>query len=266
MKKHNKIISLQGNYGGVPISTYIIDNIMKHNGENNNKFIENYHKFLCLFKNIFKGLSDMNKHNICHLDIKYDNMVISGKTLKLIDFGLSKNSLTGLNSIIRRAHGEFRSQSRYYPPYPPEFIYSGCNSIEDLETELDTISYKGIYRYNGEFIKSLHIDYFKDKKNLEKYINNQIQRNIDNPISKNELKKLYDKIDIYSLGIVFIYLFKHINERNNIININVKKIFAHPKIKPFIDLVKQMIKLNYFERISAEDAYTEYCKILKQFK
>lgn len=269
LDKHNNdndnMISLHGNYGGIPISIYIIDNIMKHYEENNKQFIENYHKFLCLFKNIFKGLSDMNKHNICHLDIKYDNMVISKGTIKLIDFGISNNSITGLNSIKRRARREFHT-TRYYPPYPPELIYSGNTSKKELEEELYMINTYGIDRHHGNFIKSLHIDYFKDKKSLKKYINNMIQRNIDNPISKNELKKLYDKIDIYSLGIVLIYILKHINESNNIINTKVKKIFAHPKIKPFINLVKRMIKLNYYERISAEDAYKEYCKILKQFK
>lgn len=263
-KNEPSMMSLQGNYGGKPVSVYLVDNInIFYEEDNINKFINNYHKFLCLFKNIFKGLSDMNNHNICHLDIKYDNIVKSMTTLKLIDFGLSNNSVIDFKLIKKRGYNEFKTQ-RYYPPYPPEFIYNSCNN-SDLEYELDIISSEGIYRHYGELLKSVHIDYFKDKPDFENYINNLIQRNIDNPLNKTELKKMHDKIDIYSLGIVFIYLFKHLNERDNFINTKVIMIFDHPKIKPFINLVKKMVKLNYYERISANDAYKEYVKILKSF-
>ena len=272
MLEHSEnLIMLQGNYGGVDIDNYITDQLItsyQHDllRSNMEPFIAKYNTFLLKFKNVLKGLCDMNKHNICHMDIKYENLVINNNVIKLIDFGLSNNSKSDFHTINKRAYSELRNINRYYHPYPPEFIYSCTYSdyYSIMNTELELIS-GGTFRDNFYTLKELHEKMITDVKNMDKYIINLIKRNLDNPLSDVEKKKLYDKIDIYSLGYIFIYIFNIMNEYENIVNNVFIDIINDPIINPFIELCGKMLQLNYYDRISAEDAYKEYCIIYDFF-
>ena len=122
------------------------------------------------------------------------------------------------------------------------------------------------YRSNHDVLKSIHEQLFQDIDNFNSYIINLIIKNLENPLSGEQRKQLYDKIDIYSIGISFIYFISNMNELSNFRDAYVLEIFNHPKIHPFIELAKKMLILDYTERISAEEAYTEYCDILSRFK
>ena len=266
LHKNANIVMLQGTYGGDDLDTYVVDNIIHSYHLNNPIFIDKYQGYLKLFKNILKGLADMNKHHMCHLDIKLQNMVINKNVIKLIDFGLSNNSMNDLDKINKRAYSELRNISRFYPPYPPEYIYSCTygNYQEVLNKELLLLRNKDPPRKYHDFLKEIHEDLVEDVTDFDKYIKNLIIRNLENPLSTDEKKKIYDKIDVYSVGMLFITIFKSINEIENLIDEEVLKIINDPKINPFIFLACKMIQLDYTKRISAADAYTEYCKILKQ--
>ena len=271
LKNAENLIMLQGSYGGIDIDNYITEQLITSyqrdlHTSTMKPFIAKYNVFLLKFKNILKGLSDMNKHNICHMDIKYENLVINNNVIKLIDFGLSNNSISDFNNINKRAYSELRNIHRYYHPYPPEYIYSCTYSDYDtiMNKELNLIS-NGHLRENFSILKELHEKIIKDVKNMNKYIINLIKRNLENPLSDAEKKKLYDKIDIYSLGYIFIYIFNIINEYENVINNVFMHIINDPKINPFINLCGKMLQLNYYDRISAEDAYKEYCIIYDFF-
>lgn len=259
------IVMLQGEYGGEDLDAYMVDNV--YNNYNNSSFIDKYHTYLCMFKNVLKGLSDMNKHNMCHMDIKYGNLVINKGIIKLIDFGLSNNSANNVGEINKRAYSELHHISRFYPPYPPEYIYS-CTYYDYekiLNKELEMLKY-GEYRSYHDLLKNIQEELIQDVPDFGKYIKNLIIDNLENPLSNEEKKDLYDKVDIYSIGMLFIYLFKHINEKYDIIDEDVIRIFNNPKIRPFIDLSMKMMALNYKDRISADEAYKEYCEILRRFK
>ena len=51
------------------------------------KFID----FMKKIDNLFKGLVDLNKYGISHLDIKQNNIVYHNGKFKFIDFGLSND-------------------------------------------------------------------------------------------------------------------------------------------------------------------------------
>lgn len=55
------------------------------------------------------------------------------------------------------------------------------------------------------------------------------------------------------------------NEREHIINNVFIDIINDPIINPFMELCGKMLQLNYYDRISAEDAYKEYCIIYDFF-
>jgi len=65
---------------------------------------------------------------------------------------------------------------------------------------------------------------------------------------------------------LFITIFKSINGTHDTIDDDVINIINNPKINPFIVLACKMIHLDYTKRISAADAYTEYCEILKRVR
>ena len=259
------IVMLQGEYGGIDLDAYMADELITQYSKSD--FIGRYHKYLCMFKNILKGLCDMNKHNMCHMDIKYGNMVIQRNVIKLIDFGLSNNSVDNVAEINKRAYGELRHISRFYPPYPPEYIYS-CTHSDYKNIMLKELHLQGNkeYRKYHELLKNIHENFYQDVTDFDKYIANLIKRNLDNPLSSGEKKKLYDKVDVYSVGLLFIYLFKYINEYDDFIDDKVVSILNDPRINPFIVLAGKMMRLNYYDRISADQAYKEYCNILDGFK
>ena len=84
---------LIGDYGGITIGDYF-----KKEFQNVNSLKTLEDKFLKLIKKmeyLFKGLYELNKYEISHLDIKQNNIVIQNGNFKYIDFGLSnefKNS------------------------------------------------------------------------------------------------------------------------------------------------------------------------------
>ena len=268
LHKNSNIVMLQGTFDGVELDTYVVDNIINPYYSNNGIFIDKYQGYLKLFKNILKGLADMNDHNMCHLDIKLPNMVINKNVIKLIDFGLSNNSMNEADKINKRAYSELRNISRFYPPYPPEYIYSCTygNYEEVLSKELSLLRNGDPPRKYHSYIKNIHEELVKDVGNFDKYIKNLIIRNLDNPLSTEEKKDLYDKIDIYSVGMLFITIFKSINGTHDTIDDDVINIINDPKINPFIVLACKMIHLDYTKRISASDAYIEYCEILKRVR
>jgi len=261
----SEIIMLQGKYGGVDLGSYIVDNLTRNYHKSN--FVDMYHDYLCMFKNILKGLVDMNAHNMCHFDIKYDNLVIQKRVIKLIDFGLTNNSLTNIKEINKRAYSELYHINRFYIPYPPEYIYTTNYSdyTSYLQKEHEMLN-NGIYRRGHTFLRSIHEKLIHDVDDFDKYISDLIIQNLENPLTSIQIKNLYDKIDIYSIGMVFIYFIRDLKEVSDFVDNSTLKLFNNPKIRPFINLAKKMLILNYNDRISAEDAYNEYCNILSKFK
>lgn len=126
-------------------------------------------KYICM------GIKLLIESNYVHQDIKLENIVFNDKKLYLIDFGLMTHS----KDIYK--HREFLTYD--YVPFPPEYKhYAYKNKFEGY-------FYKNFYSEKlWAFIKSIYPDYKQDLLNIKTYP--------------------FDKIDIYSLGMVIVQLYR----------------------------------------------------------
>ena len=132
---------------------------------------------------LFNTIYILNKNNIIHGDIKFENIIcydnIKNYHYILIDFGLSR--LKSNKSVIR-----------YDKLY---LIWSWERKLLD-----DTKTKNDIYKHIETFLKKTHkyLPKTYTKKNLI-----QIYEEL-NKMDRNELKKLINsKIDLYSIGFIF---------------------------------------------------------------
>lgn len=206
-----------------------------------NKFI----KIFISLGPVFKGVANANKMGYHHLDIKPANLLFNEKQVFVIDFGL-----------MRKGDNIFTSKAIHmlefnYPYYPPEFKLYAKVLLGKFPTlqQFKTSVYK-----NGHH---LHCDPF-----VLKDIDEQLDR-FYNLISSNDKKEierkliiLKDKIDLYSLGVTVLELYKHLVHEDNSSTLLIK------------NLLQRMINQNPFERIDWEYLLKEHsviCKAIGKF-
>ena len=258
--KNSVLYQIIYEYGGITLSEVILiksfDNIFQNMGA------------------IFKGICVFKKKKYIHNDIKPDNIVYNLETKKMafIDFGL----LYSFDDIYSYDNIDILSTSNYHY-YPPEYsVFS-----EYLETNLVNIDYLSLYTKN---IKVFHIrclqplinktiELFKtNNKNKNEFLNALISLKhagnddfidfINQVTNKTDIylyfKENTHKIDIYMIGITLIEL----------LNIRFKKEFNNIKkhIQFYVSILKlvhEMIYMDPRKRITPENAYKTYKKILK---
>jgi serine/threonine protein kinase len=144
---------------------------------------KNFRNILNKMKYICLGIKKLIDHKYVHQDIKLENLVYNKTNLYLIDFGL----LASFKDIHK--HSEFLKYD--YIPFPPEykkFIYHN----KFIPYFLKNFSGSTIFG----FIKKIYPTWKEDLQTLD--------------------AKIYpDKIDIYSLGMVILILYKWSDKKNN---------------------------------------------------
>jgi serine/threonine protein kinase len=228
--------------------------------------------FLQNFANIFEGLSKINKNNLFHFDIRINNILydpIKNK-FKIIDFGFL-NNINKYNLFLNHKH----------PSYPNDIniltsIYYG-NFYKDLNLyKLNTNILVSILKKD---IAIINLIYEKDKNpyfqkilvlinEIYNYFNIDIFTNFDYTIFEKiylkqiKLSTIYkdfgNKIDVYMLGLVLydIILSIFINLKNNPTIIQIPLEIFH--------LIKKMVILNPYDRISIQQATKEFKSIMKK--
>ena len=269
--KSNIVYQITYEYGGIDLIHIFKKNI-------NDLLKINLFIFLQKFSNIFDGLSKINQNKLIHFDVKINNILYDFKKNKfnIIDFGI----INKINKYHKYIH------NLIYNPHP---IYP--NDINILSYIIDGYFYKDLNNYNlnsNEFvllidndIKFLNI-FYKDKKNpyfkkviilindIYNYFKIDMFKNFDSTMFENiylkkiKLSKVYkdfgNKIDVYMLGLLLfnllLFIFKYLHN-----NPSIKKIPLE-----LFSLIKKMIVLNPYDRLTIQEASIEFKSIMKKNK
>jgi serine/threonine protein kinase len=211
------------------------------------KIIDTQFKVLMkMFIPLFKGLKEMDKHNIVHNDIKNINITGDLKELKYIDFGLAAKS-DDFNHFIGRSESEGNTKRIYYY-YPLEYIFFSVKK-EKLQNELESLNIKNRRNYNILFDIYDILGYDLDESCI------QLHDSIKN--SEYTIEDIIKKIDVYSLGIQVPLLFLNLG-------FNSKPVSASDLISDFYDLFKRMVDPHLHNRLTAKDAYNIFMGLIKK--
>lgn len=231
---------LIGKYGGETFEKYFL-NLFKTQGNISQKFLQ----IANMMKPLFHGLEVMEKNNICHNDIKYNNIVLSDGVFKYIDFGLSDKT-SNLAHFKNRSISEFNT-NRLYVFYPIEYIYSFANENQ-LYNEI-TKNRKNLNK--AEYLSMIFDrDYYSDLRDIiDRIVNKEI-----------DFKKLIKGIDVYSLGSIIPLLLY------NIFKGSVYDIIKRNKILvDFFKLFEKMLNPNYKKRLSGKQANQMFKRLLNKY-
>jgi len=174
---------------------YNLEDYIKHNPE-----ILDITNVIFILQKILFNLDILLKLNIIHADLKFPNIMISNNNIKFIDFNLSFYKEDYQNNFM----------SSSYSAHPPFFNVLSEHSNESFDFMYDKF-YKDVVKFDLEQLNNI------DYKNIN-YI--------------NSIEKYIDKIDIFSIGISFLWMYdiypKYINTKfmdllYNMTNIDMEK-------------------------------------------
>lgn len=259
---HNyKFTLYQGVYGGPTLENYSKKVLKKETFNSKKVFIKTFIKIFKLLDNVFYGLTKLNENNICHHDISIGNILIKNNKSYIIDYDISlkMKNLQNNNFLMDRMNEEFNS-SRLYEIYPYEYIYYPLKDKNFILNEQKNIALTQ-YRMNYyELYEPIHRKLFNNDTDRLRFELLEDKLLNENPQDLNELIK---KLDIYSLGMSFLIIFIDRCEEYNIKIEELIKLFKLKELKPYIDLIEDMVESDYRERIDIHNAYDKYKNLIK---
>ena len=246
-KKTHNLYQLIMPYGGVRYDTYF---------EHNKPTLK---EFFSISEPLFKALLLLEEKQICHYDIRGANVLIgSNKKAIIIDHSLI------ITYAKLYSFSNLRRLKKSYYPYPPECIayykiYTNTNKNDSYNDE------EFIYNQFNDAINSYgerrHEAYISliNEKTLYTLLNVIIHK-LKEIVKTNKTKyqsKLQEfieeyanKVDVYSVGMLIVTVYKYINYNN-----------VSKKIKDeFIKFIKQLIDPNVMTRLTPKEAYNEFIK------
>lgn len=244
---------LIGKYGGISLENILKKEIRKINDKQ--EFIHFFLKIMKRMLPLFEGIKTLKNNGITHSDIKRGNIVLDGKSFKLIDFGLAYK-LDNSEEFMKRSNRQYLDD-RIYTTYPIDFVYTHTNKKQEI---IDHNAYlRNDTKRNFDEYLDIHQIFFKRENIIHKITEFLKDVKVD---KKNILKTL----DVYSLG----YLIpKAISSELYSAKINLESIGEYvedPSIKPFITLFKDMTRETFFNeglRISPEEAYNRFSALVR---
>jgi hypothetical protein len=210
----NRIGILKMPYGGIKIREYL------------NKYKITFKNFINSIISLFEGVVKLNNANMIHQDIKLDNILYTHSINKwrYIDYGLmveKKDIYSGIN--------DFMTQCTKINCFltPPEYrIYHNVYNIYNTEYEMKDIK---LYNIDKQTINEIYNTFISSNEykrillDFEKYANQLTNK-------KSEFLKLANKIDIYSLGLLLMYLTTLIHTDNiEYRNLIIEMIYPDPR-------------------------------------
>ena len=256
-----KFTLYQGNHGGLTFENYSKKIVKSKIFSSNKEFIRIFKKIFKLIHNVFYGLVKLSENNICHHDINIGNILIKDNKSYIIDYDISlkiNDKLNENSDLINRISEEYNSY-RIYEIYPYEYIYYNLKDKKDILNEQRNIAlYQNRLNYYEMYIPIYHSLFNIDTDNLRfDLLEDKLLKE-----NKQNLKELIKKLDVYSLGITILIFFIESSER---LNINIDKmieLFKLKQLKPYLDLIKDMIAFDYRERIDIHTAYERYLNLI----
>jgi serine/threonine protein kinase len=193
--------------------------------------------------NLVEAISVLRDHEICHLDIKADNIMFHNNTTLLTDFGLSTSFE---NMYVPKSkqvpHGNAMYENALFSTHvmwPPEIHWHEYKYKPTRIGSYFMSKFTNIYapRYISTFYTGTDI------KNAATAMNTLIQNNVYTDIERifNDPKNIA-KIDLFSLGMTFIYLHDAIDFSKS------------SKTTKYMDIVRKMADFDYTKRCSVDDA------------
>lgn len=185
------------------------------------------------FRDIVYGLKAMNELEIAHMDIKTANIVydIDTNTSKLIDYDF----LIDKKDMIESFQDDHDWYETVYFVWPPEVNY-----ILNKRNELEKIQEYEIRKtFNGVFTKTKNVL-------ITDYIVGGIIEYRDYGSYRDKVF-LFEKMDTYSLGLVFAELFGQIDAN-------------------IWGLTKEMIQADPLDRIDTDTLITQYEALYQKFR
>jgi len=256
-----KFTLYQGVYGGETIDKYS-KKVIKNNIFNSEKeFIKAFKKIFKLFDGVFYGLTQLNNHGICHHDINSRNILVNKNKSYIIDYDISLiiKNLDSNTFLINRMNEEFHNY-RIYEIYPYEYIYYPLKDKEEILKEKENIElYQNRLNYY-EIYEPIHVKLFKN--NTDKFRFENLEDKLSNT-NKPDLNDLISKLDVYSLGMTILILFIDICEEYNINISSLIRLFRLKELKPHMDLIRDMVKYNYRDRIDIHTSYERYLNLIR---
>ena len=230
-------------------------------------------------RNLLLGIAVLQKHNMAHLDIKPDNILISDSDkLLLIDFGLARE----MNNIYNISQSDFMLEYSYFI-YPPEFkifiVLDNLRTNELLNVKLKKSKSEEYYRvlknsildtYNNSFtgiknykhirseLKEIGMSKYFIKYQIHEFIETLVtemmKHNLDHTSNMRPFftKHFGHKADLFSAGVVMLYFYQF-SQKNNA-----------SCVEGYLDLIKNMLNMNVFERYTIEETITLYNTLNKE--
>lgn len=290
----NEMRLLQNEDGGMSMTQYI-----KHNLELL-KTKRGLYDFFKGLQPLFYGLKVMYENNVCHFDIKMDNIVVNSEVKSLyIDFGLSfrfDESFTMENIDYILENGYFAHPielilvSGEFQQYITKLTKKNVtmHHIKRLRRTLNTI-YKD--NYKSDMLNRL-IDHSEPSKVEQITLLNNLEENdslneydsymIDNYLTKlykvsldkleinmEMVKEMIMKVDVYSLGIVLLDILVNITGKKfkpKMNAIKAKEYYNNDYHFKLYYLVNQMIKGNFNDRYNGDQAFAHYVSLQPFFE
>lgn len=247
---------LIGKYGGHTMEK-IFDTKMK-TVKTKNEFMLFFLRTMKRLLPLFLGIKTLNDNNLVHSDIKKGNIVLDDKSYKLIDFGLAA-FLDDHKTYKLRSMRQFFDE-RIYTPYPIDYIYA---FTDGKQNNMEYEAYKNKdYRENIDEYINIHEKIFK-RKNIKENILHFLKNN------KSNSKKIYDTLDVYSLGYLIPKTFYSSLYLSAINMDTLIQYFDDPLLKPFIMLFKDMTRETFFkegDRIDSKEAYLRFKDLVENIK
>jgi serine/threonine protein kinase len=240
--------------------------------------IEEQINFICGMKNLFKGLVDFVKNNFLHLDIKLDNIVYKEETnrFNFIDFGLSTNIGTFWKN------SRFLIDAEYYA-YPGDIFLLSSKNIDIIKNNVkENLDYTELnipkpvvhsmvtINFNIRNTGDIYNNLFNNKSlNNECLTLTELITNRWRDLTKNEIREEYlKKIDVFSIGMVFVSLFLACTHKQIKFN-NTGEIISDTELHPFFEdlqnFINDLIRPYYIDRHTPEKAYEEFVKICDKY-
>jgi serine/threonine protein kinase len=257
---NHKFTLYQGVYGGLTLNNYSKRLIKKKTFYSNKEFIRSFKKLFKLIENVFHGLGQLNKNNICHHDINYNNILVKNNKSYIIDYDISLEIDKSLlsNSFLNQRMNQEYAGNRIYEPYPFEYLYINLKESE-IETEQKELAlYQRRFNYYESYepihhqLFNIDTDYLRFELLEDKLLNE----------NKQDIVGLIDKLDVYSLGMMLLLLYNDLSVNYEIPTQTLVRLFKLKELKPYMDLFNDMITFDYRDRIDIHEAYERYKNLI----
>lgn len=259
--KNFKFLLFQGSHGGLTLENYCKKTITKEMLKNKKKFIILFKRMFKLLNNVFYGLVELSKNNICHQDINIRNILIKDKKSYIIDYDISlfiDDKLEKNDFLLKRIKSEYDNY-RLYEAYPFEYLYSILDDEDIILNEQENIAlYQNRINYYEIYDPIYHKIFSIDTDNLRfEFLEDKLQG-----INKQNFNDLFKSLDTYSLGMMIFIIFLDSSERLEVSQETVIQNLRCDELRPYLSLIRDMIEFDYRDRPHIREIYKRYLNLI----